>query len=97
DKENENESLIITSGGHECGHIVQRHDRLIEIAKKSVALHVPEEFKSRPLPSKLGSYVVCRRMVGAKPRLEFMCDEFMGCLLMPRQMVTEFVNDHNDW
>lgn len=97
DKENENESLIITSAGHECGHIFQRHDRLIEIARKSVALHVPEEFKSRPLPSKLGSYVVCRRQVGAKPRLEFMCDEFMGYLLMPRHMVAEFVKHHEDW
>ena len=97
DKENDNESLIITSGGHECGHIVHRHDRLIEIARKSVAVRVPEKLKSRPEPSKLGSYVVCRRMVGARPRLEFMCDEFMGCLLMPRDMVAEFVKDHQDW
>jgi hypothetical protein len=97
DKDNDNESLIITSGSHECGHIVHRHDRFIEIARKSVALHVPNEFRSKPLPSKLGSYVVCRRPVGAKPRIEFMCDQFMGCLLMPRQMVAEFVKDHKDW
>jgi len=96
DKE-DNESLIITSASHECGHIVQRHDQLIEVARKSVALHVPDQFKDKPLPSKLGSYVVCRRLVGAKPRLEFMCDEFMGCLLMPRQMVAAFVKDHEDW
>jgi hypothetical protein len=97
DKDDQSESLIITSGGHECGHIFQRHDRLIEIARKSVKLCVPEKFKSRPLPTALGSYVVCRRPVGAKPRLEFICDEFMGCLLMPRQMVAEFVKDHEAW
>jgi hypothetical protein len=97
DKDDQNESLIITSAAHECGHIVHRHDRLIEIARKSVTLQMPEVSKNRDLPSKLGSYVVCRRMVGAKPRLEFVCDEFMGCLLMPRSMVAQFVKDHEDW
>ena len=97
DKDDRSESLIVTSAGHECGHIFRRHDRFIEIARRSVTMHVPEKFKSKALPSKLGSYVVCRRTIGAKPRLEFICDEFMGCLLMPRHMVAEFVRDHEDW
>jgi hypothetical protein len=97
DKDDQNECLIITSCGHECGHILLKHDRLIEIARKSVTLHIPKELEKKPLPAKMGSYVVCRRTVGAKPRLEFMCDEFMGCLLMPRKMVAEFVKDHKDW
>src|SRR5205823_1366910 len=67
DKDDQSESLIITSGGHECGHIFLKYYRLIEIARKSVILRIPKEFKSKPLPSKLGSYVVCRRAVGAKP------------------------------
>jgi len=97
DKDDESESLIITSGGHEIAHIVLKHDRLIEVAKKSVALNVPDEVQRIPRPTRLGSYVVCRRASGAKPRLEFMCDEFMGCLLMPREMVAEFVRDHQEW
>lgn len=97
DKDDENEGLIITSGGHEIGHVVLKHDRLIEKAKISVTLDVPEEVRRTQQPVKIGSYVVCRRTSGAKPRLEFMCDEFMGCLLMPREMVAEFVRDHHAW
>jgi hypothetical protein len=97
DKDDENDNLINTSAAHECGHIVHKHDRLIERARKSVVPHIYEDANNRQLPSKLGSYVVCRRMAGARPRLEFMCDEFMGCLLMPRRMVAEFIKDHEDW
>jgi hypothetical protein len=97
DKDTGSEGLIVTSGGHEIGHIVLRHDRLIEKAKNSVALDLPDELQELQQPIKMGSYVVCRRPSGAKPRLEFMCDEFMGCLLMPCEMVAEFVRDHFDW
>ena len=97
DKDDENETLIITSGSHEIAHIVFQHDRLIDEAKKAVAVNVPEEVHRAQQPVKMGSYIVCRRVSGAKPRLEFMCDEFMGCLLMPREMVAEFVSDHQEW
>jgi hypothetical protein len=95
DKDDEGEGLVITCGAHECGHIVQWHDRLIAVARKRVRMSLPQNFNN--VPTKLGSYVVCRRPVGAKPRLEFICDEFMGCLLMPRRMVAEFVEDHRAW
>lgn len=97
DKDNDSEALITTSGGHEIAHIVLKHDRLIEKAKKFVTLSESKNNKKPAIPQKLGSYIVCRRMAGAKPRLEFMCDEFMGSLLMPREMVAEFVKDHQDW
>jgi hypothetical protein len=97
DKDDNAESLIVTSGGHEIGHIVNKHDELVQRAKKHVRLSLPSGFKEKHGSPELGSYLVCRRCEGSKPRLEFMCDEFMGCFLMPREMVSAFVKDHWLW
>jgi hypothetical protein len=96
DKDDDSENLIVTSGSHEIGHIILKHDRLIAKAKKTVSLSLPQETKGAEIPH-MGSYLVCRRMTGARPRLEFMCDEFMGCFLMPATMVMEFIEDHRQW
>lgn len=41
--------------------------------------------------------LVCRNTQGAKPRLEWQADEFMGNFLMPAAMVQTFLRDHWKW